>query len=313
LDRFIKAFRNGYVQGEMLSPNGRTGAVFVEGNVHESARGLVDRDKIVRAISTQAERIDEGIYCGYLVPLFGHFITEFLPRYEQVRMAGGTPKPILVHPVHFLVDPPGQLSRSNLVAQFLNVLDLPFEQLRFCTSDVAVDRLYCTTNIFKLSEAVDEKIVEISKSLNGRFPVGGREKKIFLSRSRLKEHHRKAINSLEVDKIFFERGFEVLHPQEMRLRDQIVAVCSARVLAGEEGSALHLSMFNPFLEACIILDSGRLTKPGALPDTQRLLNERLGCRTVYCQHIENSGTTMQSGGRFLVDIQAINAVLAEFS
>jgi len=310
LVQFVTILEPGYIRGQPLAAKGRSGGVFFNNKLLEVPLGAREVEENPPPASPDMERLEDGIYCGYFVPLFGHFIAEFLPRYEQVRMEGGATQPILVHPAPYLVDPQKQLSNSNLITQFLNELELPFSQLHFCASDIHVKKLYYTTNVIHLFKSVDKDIVEISKSLNSHYPVTSRDRKIFFSRSRLKEEARKSINAAEVDAFFVAQGFEVLHPQEMPIKEQILTVCSAKCLAGEEGSALHLSIFNPYLETCIILDSGRFTKAGAIPDTQKLLNDKLNCKTVYCLPSWSSGGSMQVGGRFVVDIPALEEILA---
>ncbi|HEY1858156.1 glycosyltransferase 61 family protein [Acidocella sp.] len=308
--QFIAKFEPGHIRGQPLAAKGRSGGVFFNDQLLERVLGAREVQDYPPPTSPNMGRLAVGVYCGYFVPLFGHFIAEFLPRYEQVRMQGEIKEPILVHPAPFLVDPHKQLSNSNLITQFLTELELPFSRLHFCTNDIIVEQLYYTSNVINLFESVDEDVVEISKSLNRRYLVSSRDRKIFFSRSRLKEEARKSVNAEEVDRLFLAQGFEVLHPQEMSIKDQIFSVCSARCLAGEEGSALHLSLFNPFLETCVILDSGRFTRAGAIPDTQKLLNDRLNCKTVYCLPTWSSGGAMQVGGRFVVDIPTLEEILA---
>lgn len=307
---FITKFEQGYIRGQSLAATKRSGAVFSNGRLLECALGAREVEERPPSASPDIERLESGVYCGYFVPLFGHFVAEFLPRYEQVRMQGGIMEPILVHPAPFLVNPHKQLSNSSLIIQFLAELELPFSRLRFCENDVLVNTLHYTSNVVHLFQSVDKDIVKISESLNRRYPVSSRDRKIYFSRSRLKEQARKSINAEDVDKFFLRHGFEVIHPQEMPIKDQILAVCSAKCLAGEEGSALHLSLFNPFLEICIVLDSGRFTSAGAIPDTQKMLNDRLNCKTIYCKPGWSSGGDMQVGGRFTVDIPALEEILA---
>lgn len=310
--KFVISPAPGYICGEQFADGGvRTGAVFMEGKLVEKAYNL---DDINVKWNTSSIHIEQGAYCGYFMPFFGHLLTEFLPRYEQLKLMDRLDLPILVHPAPWVREPEKQLRDFPPIPEFLKELGISFDMLHFCCSDVDVDSLFHTSNTIKLGQNVGEEMVDIANSLRARFNFVNEGKKIFLSRSRLESSFRKADNALEIDRIFQDFGFEILHPQEMPLRQQIAKVSSATVIAGEEGSAMHLSMFNPMLKTCIILDSGRFTRPAAAIDTQKLLNERLGCQTIYCPptNIEidhQTAVKMQAGGRFTVDVENLSKTL----
>lgn len=302
----------GYINGEKFLGNGRrTGVVFQEGRLVEKAIGMDDANPGQNSNAASSSHIPAGAYCGYFLPFFGHLLTEFLPRYEQLRIIKRLDLPVIVHPASHVMQPEIQLPNFSPIPEFLKEFGIPFEQLYFCVTDVEVRNLWHTSNAIRLNHSVGIEMTEISQSLNARYNIKMAGNRVFFSRSRLDDRFRKSENSEEVDEMFKEFGFCVLHPQDLPLRQQILAVCSASILAGEEGSALHLSMFNPLLRACIILDSGRFTRAGAQIDTQRLLNDRLGCKTIYCLPSSSSGGEMQAGGRFVVDIARLFKILTQ--
>lgn len=72
-----------------------------------------------------------------------------------------------------------------------------------------------------------------------------RSKKIFLSRSNLNDGNSRLdiVSELKIENIFLSKGYEIVHPQELSLSNQINIVRNADYIAGIEGSHLHLGAF----------------------------------------------------------------------
>ncbi|MBG0791243.1 MAG: glycosyltransferase family 61 protein [Desulfovibrionaceae bacterium] len=66
--------------------------------------------------------------------------------------------------------------------------------------------------------------------------------KIYLSRRKLGKTQRYLINEGEVEKIFTDHGYEIIHPQELGFAEQIGLYGRVRAIAGVEGSAIHNSL-----------------------------------------------------------------------
>ncbi len=66
---------------------------------------------------------------------------------------------------------------------------------------------------------------------------------IFLSRSLLPSRLRSTLGERELDRRLEQRAVRVLHPQQMPLVEQLHEICSATVVTGLHGSALHLTAF----------------------------------------------------------------------
>lgn len=69
--------------------------------------------------------------------------------------------------------------------------------------------------------------------------------RIYLTRRQLGDAggRHQVINEEEIERWFQDRGFIVVAPERMPLEQQIELVRNAAVLAGLDGSALHLSVF----------------------------------------------------------------------
>lgn len=70
-------------------------------------------------------------------------------------------------------------------------------------------------------------------------------KKVYLSRtkiSKLRGPHRGTIGEIELEKMLFDAGWTIYHPEELSIRDQIGIIEGAEILAGCIGSAFHTMM-----------------------------------------------------------------------
>lgn len=70
-------------------------------------------------------------------------------------------------------------------------------------------------------------------------------RKIFLSRSRVENKNRGLVDETEkmLDKLFEGLGYQVVHPQELDLSEQVAAIRGASHVAGCVGSQMHLTAF----------------------------------------------------------------------
>jgi capsular polysaccharide biosynthesis protein len=185
------------------------------------------------------------LYAGNWMHGFGHFLVETLPtlwaiadRPEQVRgiaahrFNSGKTHAWQFELVRLLTTAPVELidGRPARVAELL-VPTRPYQYQR-AISPVAT----------RVWDAMAER------ARAGAEPAAGTP--LFLSRSRYddrgagraatgREYH----NRQAVDEVFADRGFQVVHPETLPVAEQIRLVWAAPVLAGQAGSALHLSAF----------------------------------------------------------------------
>jgi capsular polysaccharide biosynthesis protein len=75
---------------------------------------------------------------------------------------------------------------------------------------------------------------------------------IFLSRSLLPGRFRSTLGERELDLRLERRAVRVLHPQQMPLVEQLHEICSATVVTGLHGSALHLTAFRDLDQASTV-------------------------------------------------------------
>jgi hypothetical protein len=68
-------------------------------------------------------------------------------------------------------------------------------------------------------------------------------KKIYLSRARLPSNKRKVINEEKLEGLLVAQGWEIIHPQLLSIRQQLIKLAEAQVVAGCLGSAFHLLQY----------------------------------------------------------------------
>lgn len=211
-------------------------------------RAAADEDRTTRR--PDAEHLDGmWLYGGSWASVFGHFLVETLttlwPRLDEA------PVGLVFHAnfVPFLVE--------DWQLQFIDLAGWGGLPIRIIGSDVpvTVDQLVVPGRSVSLhawahpqARLVWERIAEGSRGEGG----GAR---VHISRARLneerrRESHRREIRTTaqqdsDLDRVFADHGFDVVHPQELDVASQLRAVASAEVIAGLSGSGLHQSAFIP--------------------------------------------------------------------
>ena len=90
-----------------------------------------------------------------------------------------------------------------------------------------IDRVYEVDTKYILTQSP-------SKAFYGR--------RIYLSRSRLSQHQRTIEGESDLENELLSLGWQIVHPQELTIREQLLHLVAADVIAGPLGSAFHLLM-----------------------------------------------------------------------
>lgn len=140
---------------------------------------------------------------------------------------------------------------------------------------------------FPEARAVWQHMAARARERHGATP----HERVFLSRSALSESStgttrtkglRQMTNAAQVDALFASYGFEVVHPQELPVAEQVALAAGARVLAGASGSALHLSAFAA--PGTRVVEVGDVRTRGAGVRVQRIIDRVSGHESVYVPH-----------------------------
>ncbi len=113
------------------------------------------------------------------------------------------------------------------------------------TAPVRVERLLGSSPTFAMPEVlhpqIEETYAELGEALGARAADRVWPRKVFCSRRAVRK--RACHNSDEVEGLFAAAGFEVVHPEDLPLPDQIRLVREAEVVAGFAGSGMFQIAF----------------------------------------------------------------------
>ena len=184
----------------------------------------------------QAPRVvDEPVFlaeAGY--GEYGHMLLEVIPKLGMLAAAPPGTRVIATTSTHSH-QPSFQSMFSAFGADSERVT--VFRGPLFCSTVYVPDPpLDLSGNIHTVARA---GFARVARSLSTS--VGPRRRKLFLSRSRMRD--RRLTNETEVEAMFSARGFEIVHPERLPVVEQILLVMEAEMVAGLGGSAMHTLAF----------------------------------------------------------------------
>jgi capsular polysaccharide biosynthesis protein len=190
------------------------------------------------------KRLARAIYLGHAFTHFGHFMLETISSLYWLREVDGETS---------LVFHPFEESGENVFTQYshgiecLRLLGIPAERVVIATTDLAVDELLLPPRAYTMFDGPVYDFSDVYRRLGEaamRAAGASQAKRIYLSRRRLKgRKQRRLADEAAIERRMKGRGFTVLYPERMSFSDQIRAAAAADILAGVDGSALHLSAF----------------------------------------------------------------------
>jgi capsular polysaccharide biosynthesis protein len=188
-------------------------------------------------------RIRRALYLGHAFTHFGHFLIETLPSLWWARQVDDDVA-LIFHPF----DEAGRnvFADTAFGRDCLALLGLSPDRIAMATVDLAVDELLLPPRHYDMRTGPRCDFREIYRTLVAAAQAAQPQvaaSRIFLSRRLLKRRLRRLSNDAAVERRMVRRGFAVVHPQHMSLVDQINAAAGADLIAGVDGSALHLSVF----------------------------------------------------------------------
>jgi capsular polysaccharide biosynthesis protein len=197
------------------------------------------------------------LLCGAHTIDFGHWITEYLPRYAMARLADLPDVPVLIDERMPLTH---RESLELLLPADAEIIVVPhLAVVRVCQLWYAPSPMYMgfypvrmDEGYWKLVASHAERFAPLVAQLDRdlRAAVGPRGdsangelggRRLFLARK--PNQKKKLVNHLAVEETVAGHGFEVIYPQDMSFRDQLSAIRDATHLVGPDGSALFLTLF----------------------------------------------------------------------
>lgn len=183
-----------------------------------------------------AVTLEQGIYLGKLFYHFGHFLIETLP---SLVWGLGSEGPLLFHPW------------KGTGRDFPRYIQFALEALAIDPSRIV--RIEAVTCVKKLTVPPSRRIFvpdELSRPLTAcafrllaaaAGSASRQNARLFLSR-RFQDERRHPDND-RIEELFASHGYEVIAPETLDFADQVRMLKGARIVAGLDGSALHLCGF----------------------------------------------------------------------
>lgn len=189
---------------------------------------------------------------GAHTDFFGHWMSEYLPKYVAARLSG------LVPPVPILID--SHMPRSHLESLELMYGDSVrmIEVPAFRT--VRVRKLWCAPTLMymPLHEMRNDRfswdavtaapcrfepvICEMQKRVDANSRASGTSRlRVFLARKSFR--HRKLVNSESIEQMAMAAGFQIVYPEALPFAEQAALMHNAEYIIAPEGSAIFLSFF----------------------------------------------------------------------
>jgi capsular polysaccharide biosynthesis protein len=164
-----------------------------------------------------------------------HWMFNALPRFELLRRAGLTPERASWY---ILAAPPDPYH-----VECLTRLGIPLEKIAVCELDqhVAADRLWATASL----QAAGQCSAWVADLLRELFLDGDLHGRLRLYVSRRDTSRHPLVNEVEVEAWLIERGFHVVLPGTMTVREQARLFAQAEVVVGPNGAGLANLVFCP--------------------------------------------------------------------
>ena len=184
------------------------------------------------------------LYLGHLHIEFGHFLIETV---SSLKFSSWFKEVCLVfHP--FTFDGVSlELEDYEYITSIFRILDISIDKVYLVEVNTVFEEVVVPERLVKINQYYDASALsvyrEISRRASKYVTVGENSEKIFLSRSQLKRKRRAFAYEDELDNFFELKGYTVYYPEQHDIVHQINTVSSASVVAGMEGSAMHLSLF----------------------------------------------------------------------
>lgn len=190
---------------------------------------------------------------------YGHLVTEQLSRlwaWDRVRDIEPDVK-VLMTLQH---DRDPQVL-ADFEIQILGAFGIEPEDVHVYSEHVVPERLYTATGMFSLPRWVHPDVISVwdrvGDAVAAEAAVASRPTRLFVSRR--PSLKRACHNAHEVERLFIDRGFEVFHPEDHPLAEQVALFRAADVVAGFAGSGLFSLAFCPTPKRVVTIGSDSYT------------------------------------------------------
>lgn len=146
------------------------------------------------------------------------------------------------------------------------LIGIPEQNLVRIDSVVISREIYLPSKTIQRRREIDPVSREVFDRIKFHVAAGSNIKtpeKIYISRSKVAG--RKLLNEVAVEALFKSYGFQIIHPQELKIEEQILLFMNAKFIAGSGGSAMHNTLFSsPDCKVLIVSSTGWLVVADSL-------------------------------------------------
>lgn len=228
------------ISGEELG-FGRGGVLDGKGNYVEDS-GLRGRLYGKYDFTNPEYRDQKVVYCGYMVPQWGHFLVEGVTRLWYFLE-----NDITVDKYVFFLNLGEEREIKGNYREMLELLGI-WDKVEFINQPTQYREVIVPEKAFSLWEYWSDQYKEIFRKAGENIdpkPEWKQYQKIFLSRSRIPKFDKKEFNMDMLDDFFSRNGFEVFYPEHHSLSNLVYVMQHAEVIATLSGSVQHNMMFAP--------------------------------------------------------------------
>lgn len=215
--------------------------------------GVTDKDgNFVEESAHRKETISGEIVGAY------DFSTKDVPLIHKNVIYGGI---LNNHFGHFLVENTGRLwcwlehkeedldivflnTKKKIIPQFwtfMSLLGIPKNKIIILDQISQFDSVLVPSQAHILDVSYNPKFITPFQYISSLLPEAPK-KKIYLSRTKLK-HVTSCLGEKQIEKLFADNGFSIVYPEKLPLHKQIEIIKNASVIAGVNGTALHMALF----------------------------------------------------------------------
>ena len=208
--------------------------------------------------SCEPEHRDERVvYCGYLVPHWGHFLVEAVTRlWYYLKNDSSIDKYV------FFIEENANRSVSGNYREFLELIGV-WNKIDIISAPVKYKEVIVPERSFKMGQFWSDEFKSIYNTVaeaalkKKSDPISG--EKVFLSRSQLKAFSSKEFNMDMLDEFFQKNGYQVVFPEQKSLSELICIIRNADTVATLSGSIQHNMLFAMDKAKQIVLEKTAVT------------------------------------------------------
>ncbi|MED4080644.1 DUF563 domain-containing protein [Halalkalibacterium halodurans] len=230
---------------------------------------------------------------------YGHFLLEILSRLWITDFIQIQSLPILMNPT----------DRKQWQLDLLKPFGIKKPQIVPLHQPTVCERLHIPVQSFSLRRYTSSFAHKVWKTIGDYYDTGSQQvpDKIYVSRSRLKSNRRRLINETDVERLFSRNGFQIIHPQELTIKEQINLFRHAQVIAGPLGSAMYNCVFQTKPTKKLLLTYEKFIKMSDL-----LINTSTNGLLYYFAGTEHKQNKSPSNTEWSINLNQLAAYLENF-